>query len=556
MGGAVRVALYIRVSTDEQAERGYSIPEQRRELLAHAEREGWRVVDTVVDDGYSGAVGVRPGLDRITTLAETRQIDAVLAKKRNRFFRDRYLRMGYEKQMREYGVCLVALDDTGNRFGDAISDEFSDYYRDEMMKNMYAGKMEKARQGKLIRSHTPIYGFEYTPDGSAYAVVPEEMAVVRRVMESIAHGETVFGTKRLLERDGVPTPSGASPYWSTASIRTMVREDAYRPVPYAELAPMLTPEALSRLEPGGEYGIVWYPKTKVRTLEPDPERGYRRPAEVSTRTAEERVPIPVVSSGIPRETVDAARERLAGNRPPRKKHAREYELSGIIRCARCGCRMVVGRQIKRGRERFAYRCGTNQRDGKARCENNKCYAADQTERLVLYAVLDAVKDRDALIAKADADHDRERRRLERLGADAAGLSRKLGALREQVARAQRAYMEGAISLEDMSDRTAEVEADRRHVERLLAEHEDREARLSELDETHRRTVELIRSGAWEQLGITRPEARRERYREIGLDARADETGTIALSWGFGEGNAASVRTKETSSPSRTTAPTA
>jgi site-specific DNA recombinase len=564
-GSALRVALYIRVSTDEQAERGYSVPEQRRVVSAYAEERGWRVVALEVDDGYSGKVGVRPGLDRLTALAEAGEVDVILARWRNRFFRDRYLRLGYERQMKEYGVQLVALNDTGNRLGDAMTDEFDDWYREEVRKNTINGRMEKARQGKLIRCHTPVYGFEYTPDGCGYVVVPERMAVARRVIESVARGETIHSIKRDLERDGVPTPSSvarhANPkpgssltYWNGATIRDMVREDAYRPVPYAELAPMLTPEALSRLEPGGEYGIVWYPRRRVKQLDPDPERGYKRPQTVEWRPEEERVPVPVVSSGIPKDVVDAARERLNANRPHRKQHSREYELSGIIRCALCGCLMGAARNVNRYRTNYYYRCTTNQRDGKGRCPNNKSLVAGDTERLVLEAVLDAVKDRDALEEKADADYERERKRLERLGADAGGLRAKLEALKEQTARAQRAYMEGVISLEDVRDRTAEVEAERRHVQRLLEEYEDRAARLSELAETHRRTVELIRSGSWEELGITRPEARRERYREIGLDARADETGTITLSWGFGEGNAASVRTKETSSRPRADVP--
>jgi DNA invertase Pin-like site-specific DNA recombinase len=42
--------LYARVSTEEQAKTGYSIPEQLRELRAYAVRESYRVVDEVVDD--------------------------------------------------------------------------------------------------------------------------------------------------------------------------------------------------------------------------------------------------------------------------------------------------------------------------------------------------------------------------------------------------------------------------------------------------------------------------------------------------------------------------
>jgi site-specific DNA recombinase len=59
--GPKRAILYARVSTDEQAKAGYSIPEQLRELRAYAVREGYRVVEEAVDDGHSGADPHRPG---------------------------------------------------------------------------------------------------------------------------------------------------------------------------------------------------------------------------------------------------------------------------------------------------------------------------------------------------------------------------------------------------------------------------------------------------------------------------------------------------------------
>ena len=58
--GPNRAILYARVSTDEQAKSGYSIPEQLRELRAYATREGYRVVEEAVDDGHSGAAHTAP----------------------------------------------------------------------------------------------------------------------------------------------------------------------------------------------------------------------------------------------------------------------------------------------------------------------------------------------------------------------------------------------------------------------------------------------------------------------------------------------------------------
>src|SRR5215218_1951895 len=137
-----RAALYVRVSTDEQVESGYSIPDQKRDMLAYAEQQGWSVVEVIVDEGHSGAVGVRPGLDRIMALAEAGKIDVVLAKKRNRLFRDRYIRMGYERALLEHNVRLVALDDAGHRLADAVMDEFGDWFREEVTKNTVAGRLE------------------------------------------------------------------------------------------------------------------------------------------------------------------------------------------------------------------------------------------------------------------------------------------------------------------------------------------------------------------------------------------------------------------------------
>jgi DNA invertase Pin-like site-specific DNA recombinase len=73
---AVRVALYLRVSTGEQ-----SVDNQRRELMATAERRRWEVTHEIADEGISGAKGKerRPGLAHILRLVTRRKIDMVAA---------------------------------------------------------------------------------------------------------------------------------------------------------------------------------------------------------------------------------------------------------------------------------------------------------------------------------------------------------------------------------------------------------------------------------------------------------------------------------------------
>jgi site-specific DNA recombinase len=73
----MRVALYARVSTERQEERG-TIASQLELLRAAAVAEDHDVVAEFVDDGYSGARLDRPALDRLRDAAQAGALDAVL----------------------------------------------------------------------------------------------------------------------------------------------------------------------------------------------------------------------------------------------------------------------------------------------------------------------------------------------------------------------------------------------------------------------------------------------------------------------------------------------
>jgi site-specific DNA recombinase len=89
----MRVVLYCRVSSEEQATSGYSIAEQIHTLREHASRQGLEVLQEVSREGYSDADPDRPGLLRVMELAEAGEIDAVLAVKREPLFRSRLYRL-------------------------------------------------------------------------------------------------------------------------------------------------------------------------------------------------------------------------------------------------------------------------------------------------------------------------------------------------------------------------------------------------------------------------------------------------------------------------------
>ena len=61
----MKVSLYTRVSTEDQAREGTSLEVQSEFLVEFAKRQGWDVFDIYVDDGYSGNLRDRPALNRL-----------------------------------------------------------------------------------------------------------------------------------------------------------------------------------------------------------------------------------------------------------------------------------------------------------------------------------------------------------------------------------------------------------------------------------------------------------------------------------------------------------
>jgi len=223
----VRAALYIRVSTDEQAKSGYSIPDQLRELRRHAQDRGYEVVEELVDDGYSGADPNRPGLLQLYELAHADAIDVVLATKRDRFFRDRLLRLLADRDLDDYGVKLVALDDTGNTLADEFRDGISEHFRQEFAEASRRGKRQKARGGETIGGGTPPYGYSYSADRKTLEIDPVTMPTVRRIFEMIADGQMLYEVSRVFNEEGVPTMGGGE-RWYPVSMKRTIWNDAYK----------------------------------------------------------------------------------------------------------------------------------------------------------------------------------------------------------------------------------------------------------------------------------------------------------------------------------------
>lgn len=82
-----RVALYIRVSTEEQALHGDSIEAQKQALIEYAEKNKYKIIDCYIDDGFTATTLKRPNLQRLLQDVREDKIDLIIFTKIDRWSR-------------------------------------------------------------------------------------------------------------------------------------------------------------------------------------------------------------------------------------------------------------------------------------------------------------------------------------------------------------------------------------------------------------------------------------------------------------------------------------
>jgi len=163
-----KVAIYIRVSTQEQASGGYSISEQNERLVKYCEAHGWTVSKVYTDPGYSGANVKRPALQSLFRDISLGLFDTVLVYKLDRLSRSQKDTMHIiEDVFLSNNIDFISMNenfDTSTPFGRAmigILSVFAQLERDQIKERMTMGRIGRAKSGKWSGSSRAPVGYDY-----------------------------------------------------------------------------------------------------------------------------------------------------------------------------------------------------------------------------------------------------------------------------------------------------------------------------------------------------------------------------------------------------------
>ena len=105
--------IYVRLSQEDmRAGESLSIENQKLILTKYVKEQGWNLVDTYVDDGWSGTDFDRPAVQRLLSDAQSGKIDLIICKDLSRFGRN-YIEVGryVDYIFPSYHIRFIALND-------------------------------------------------------------------------------------------------------------------------------------------------------------------------------------------------------------------------------------------------------------------------------------------------------------------------------------------------------------------------------------------------------------------------------------------------------------
>ncbi len=189
-----KVALYVRVSTEGQAEEGYSIEAQKKMLVAWCVSKGYESFEFYVDPGYSGSNLDRPAMTALIRDIEDSLISHVAVYKLDRLSRSQkdtlYL---IEDVLGKNEVGFVSLTenmDTSTPIGRAmlgIISAFAQLERENIKIRTRMGMRERVKGGLWMGGGKIPFGYDYDPVKGV--LVPNSDAeTVRKIYDMFLSG--------------------------------------------------------------------------------------------------------------------------------------------------------------------------------------------------------------------------------------------------------------------------------------------------------------------------------------------------------------------------------
>ena len=455
----IRPAFYARVPSEQQV-RKETIASQAHALRRRIAADGLALDESFgfVDDAISGAVLVRPALERLRDQAAAGLIDRLYVLCPDRLARSYAHQALLVDELRRAGVELVFLDHAHDPTPEGtlllqVQGVIAEYERAKIQERNRRGMLHAARSGSMSVFGRAPFGYRYIDrragGGMARIEIADDQAeVVRQVFAwVIMDRSSLAEIKRRLEARGVANPSGGA-RWLTSTLASMLDNPAY---------------AGTAMFGRTRFGPRRETLRRTRRLKP----GHIRSATSIYRADESEQIAIAVPAIIEPGVFEATRAQLAENRKRKRVGVvgAKVLLQGLLVCSKCGYAYhgFESHPKKKPNPYRYYRCGATAAarfGGVAACDN-KLLNRGRIDAAVWEDVRGLLLDPTRLAAE-------HRRRLagpaEAADPKATAATKKVASVRRSIERLIDSYQDGYLEkvefeprIRGLRDRLAQLE---------------------------------------------------------------------------------------------------
>lgn len=224
----MKLAAYVRVSTDRQAEKGLGLVVQRETIAAWAKANSHEIIVVYADEGVSGSNGLdtREGLLDALGALKRREVDGLVVYRLDRLARDLILQEQLLAEVKRMGGQLFStsdgeaaylsddVDDPSRKLIRQLIGAVNEYERAIIRLRLRNGKKAKAARGGYVGGVLP---FGKSNEDREFVLVASEMAVIARAKALRAEGLSLPVICQRLTNEGHKPKHGGTWYPTTVA---------------------------------------------------------------------------------------------------------------------------------------------------------------------------------------------------------------------------------------------------------------------------------------------------------------------------------------------------
>ena len=229
----LETGIYVRVSTEEQAQEGFSIRAQEQKLKDFIRIKDWSLYKIYADEGISGKnITERPAINELIADVEKGKVKNVLVFKIDRLTRNTADLISLVDLFNKHNCSFNSLTEsidtlsaTGRMFIKIIG-IFAEFERENIVERVKVACERKVKEGYTLASHSISYGYDREPGQKVQTINEQEALIIKEIFEAFVNNHVSYYdiAKRLNDRN---IPSKTNSIWYAKSVRNTLTNCTY-----------------------------------------------------------------------------------------------------------------------------------------------------------------------------------------------------------------------------------------------------------------------------------------------------------------------------------------